>query len=658
MRFASIDVTNYRQYKSLTLTFDKGAHDLHIIIGENGTGKTNLLNAFTWCLYGVEPHLGDDDKTRGEPKLNKDAIHEALMDSRTKEYVKVTIELELDDGEIDRITRKMPVLVKSKTDIFDMVPQTSLQVQRILPGVSGHSLHGDQAGFYIDQILPEGIREYFFFDGEQLSNYFSERRSSAIKGAIHSIAQIDVITRMRNRTTNTVKKLKTSIGRTQPNIRAMNADIKKYEENERKLKKIIASNAGQVERATERIKELDETLRGIPDIAALEAQRDELQQEVQRHESAIKSARAEYITFARNAYVDFAFYDAVAHGLETVSEMVRNKQLPPDINRSYIEEMLRDHVCKVCMRPLNEEDHMHLVELLERYQVSSETSHILVAMRNEMQRLQDRIRDYPTERDKVLSTLGNAVKNRDNAARRLDDIEKAILANPDSENIKEWYEEREQLQRDRDEYNKKIGQRELQLKSNISAREKREKELEDALRTQTQQRDLADASAFGTRAAKILKDVENDVITEVRTHMSSRTESLFKGLVWKGSKCDRVELGESYQLALYDKTGYSCAATCSAAERALLALSFTLAMHEVSGFQSPLFIDTPIARASGENRANFADTLAEVSRNKQLILTFTPDEYSEAIATVFTPIAASYMHLTLDESEQIVTLRR
>ena len=658
MRFASIDVTNYRQYKSLTLTFDKGAHDLHIIIGENGTGKTNLLNAFTWCLYGVEPHLGDDDKTRGEPKLNKDAIHEALMDSRTKEYVKVTIELELDDGEIDRITRKMPVLVKSKTDIFDMVPQTSLQVQRILPGVSGHSLHGDQAGFYIDQILPEGIREYFFFDGEQLSNYFSERRSSAIKGAIHSIAQIDVITRMRNRTTNTVKKLKTSIGRTQPNIRAMNADIKKYEENERKLKKIIASNAGQVERATERIKELDETLRGIPDIAALEAQRDELQQEVQRHESAIKSARAEYITFARNAYVDFAFYDAVAHGLETVSEMVRNKQLPPDINRSYIEEMLRDHVCKVCMRPLNEEDHMHLVELLERYQVSSETSHILVAMRNEMQRLQDRIRDYPTERDKVLSTLGNAVKNRDNAARRLDDIEKAILANPDSENIKEWYEEREQLQRDRDEYNKKIGQRELQLKSNISAREKREKELEDALRTQTQQRDLADAIAFGTRAAKILKDVENDVITEVRTHMSSRTESLFKGLVWKGSKCDRVELGESYQLALYDKTGYSCAATCSAAERALLALSFTLAMHEVSGFQSPLFIDTPIARASGENRANFADTLAEVSRNKQLILTFTPDEYSEAIATVFTPIAASYMHLTLDESEQIVTLRR
>lgn len=73
-----------------------------------------------------------------------------------------------------------------------------------------------------------------------------------------------------------------------------------------------------------------------------------------------------------------------------------------------------------------------------------------------------------------------------------------------------------------------------------------------------------------------------------------------------GSKCERIELSDGYRLSLYDCAGYSCAGTCSAAERALLALSFTLAMHEVSGFESPLFIDTPIARASGENRANFA----------------------------------------------------
>ncbi len=77
-------------------------------------------------------------------------------------------------------------------------------------------------------------------------------------------------------------------------------------------------------------------------------------------------------------------------------------------------------------------------------------------------------------------------------------------------------------------------------------------------------------------------------------------------------------------------------------------------MHEVSGFDSPLFIDTPIARASGENRENFARTLVEVSRRKQLILAFTPDEYSESISNEFDSAAATFIRLRLDASESHV----
>ena len=62
MRFDSIDIENYRQYKSLHITFpEKSGNDLHVIVASNGVGKTNLLNAINWCLYGDEPHLGDED---------------------------------------------------------------------------------------------------------------------------------------------------------------------------------------------------------------------------------------------------------------------------------------------------------------------------------------------------------------------------------------------------------------------------------------------------------------------------------------------------------------------------------------------------------------------------------------------------------------------
>ena len=62
MRFDSIDIENYRQYKSLHITFpEKSGNDLHVIVASNGVGKTNLLDAINWCLYGDEPHLGDED---------------------------------------------------------------------------------------------------------------------------------------------------------------------------------------------------------------------------------------------------------------------------------------------------------------------------------------------------------------------------------------------------------------------------------------------------------------------------------------------------------------------------------------------------------------------------------------------------------------------
>ena len=57
MRFKSIKIKNYRQYRNLEMVFDKEKPcDIHLIVASNGVGKTNLLNAINWCLYGDEPH--------------------------------------------------------------------------------------------------------------------------------------------------------------------------------------------------------------------------------------------------------------------------------------------------------------------------------------------------------------------------------------------------------------------------------------------------------------------------------------------------------------------------------------------------------------------------------------------------------------------------
>ena len=67
----------------------------------------------------------------------------------------------------------------------------------------------------------------------------------------------------------------------------------------------------------------------------------------------------------------------------------------------------------------------------------------------------------------------------------------------------------------------------------------------------------------------------------------------------------------------------------------LLALAFTLAIQEVSNFDNLLFIDTPVGKISDENRENFANVLLDISTHKQIILQFTPSEYSSEIRDVF-----------------------
>lgn len=60
MRIENIEIHNFRQYRNLSFQFPKieGKNDLHIIYAKNGVGKTNVLNALTWCLYATEMHLG------------------------------------------------------------------------------------------------------------------------------------------------------------------------------------------------------------------------------------------------------------------------------------------------------------------------------------------------------------------------------------------------------------------------------------------------------------------------------------------------------------------------------------------------------------------------------------------------------------------------
>lgn len=146
-----------------------------------------------------------------------------------------------------------------------------------------------------------------------------------------------------------------------------------------------------------------------------------------------------------------------------------------------------------------------------------------------------------------------------------------------------------------------------------------------------------------------MKETRLDLLEESRREMEQETFDTFSRLLWKKDSFSKVEIVEDYTFRLLDKYGSQTLGSCSASERALLALSFTLALQKVSMHDSLLFIETPIGRVDEDNRLNFVNTLCEIAKSKQVILTFTPTEYDEKISAALQDQYSTFSKLSLED---------
>jgi DNA sulfur modification protein DndD len=109
----------------------------------------------------------------------------------------------------------------------------------------------------------------------------------------------------------------------------------------------------------------------------------------------------------------------------------------------------------------------------------------------------------------------------------------------------------------------------------------------------------------------------------------------------------------SYDISVYNKEGTEMTGSLSATEQMALAYAFTLAIHNASGKNCPLVIDSPLGRVSDKNRENMAEALRDVSKTKQIIMLFTPDEYSDEVRTIYDGVA-TVKELVLSDDENYV----
>ena len=199
MRIESIELENFRQYRKEKFVFPKinGKKDIHVIIGENGEGKTNILNALTWCLYGEELHLGD--RNTALPRINSQYVQELRNRSQKDGDAKVTVVMSIEDGGNITFMRaaKFSItptnVIETRQDLLAVV--TANGGNRVIDNKSDYDM-------FISRYVPKEINEYIFFDGEHMDQYFKSDQRGNIESGIKDLTKASTIEKTKNALNN------------------------------------------------------------------------------------------------------------------------------------------------------------------------------------------------------------------------------------------------------------------------------------------------------------------------------------------------------------------------------------------------------------------------------------------------------------------------
>ena len=169
MRIKKVTLNNFRIYKGEnTIHFnDEGTKNIHLVIGENGFGKTTFLTSLVWCLYGNGMQDVEDvyrkyiSQSGGYKHFLQNSLNKLAGENGELSYfVEITLEgINIPGIQIDNVT------------IRRSVSQSKEQIDILIDGDENELVSEIGKELFIqDFILPKEIAKFFFFDAEKITS--------------------------------------------------------------------------------------------------------------------------------------------------------------------------------------------------------------------------------------------------------------------------------------------------------------------------------------------------------------------------------------------------------------------------------------------------------------------------------------------------------
>lgn len=609
--------------------------------GLNGAGKTTTLTAVRLALYGKQS-LGRAVSVQTYHQFLADAIHKPKAKVPAPKTAGVKLDFNFGrQGEVIDYTVERVWTVRGKS-VFE-------NVEIYQNGEHLTNLTDQQKQAFLNELIPIGVADLFFFDGEKIANLAEDDNNSALADAINRLLGLDIIDR-----------LKADLGvylRDQKRDKLPTAIRKEMETLESNYQSLYAKYQSQ-----------------LADIGALKIESTELEatkerlnlninelggawasnrQEAETKEQALRTHRNDLQVQIRNLIADAV---PLSLAKNQITNLLKQLAAEQQAKRQLVLQVeLRKQLNKIqsaLIKSLGKE-HKKAIETSIGENLPATTSidaNIIHDISDsEFNRLNHLITKVVPEQQAKVKMLSSELEE---VEEELANVGLNISRAPDERRISSFVAELGEIQN-------RLGQRQVEIKQKTEAAKATLREAMDGLR-KLRDKEKEFSSVTNQDQAVTLAD-RTRVLLEgfARKSRESRINTLEQEFIKSFAKLARKDDlmitaiidAETFNVSLVDGKGHIIdKKKLSAGEKQIYAIAMLEALGRTSGRNLPIIIDTPLGRLDSRHRENLVKNYFPTASHQVLILS-TDTEVDEDFYKELSPEISHAFEVTYNPEE-------
>jgi DNA sulfur modification protein DndD len=596
--------------------------------GLNGAGKTSILTAVRLALYGRQSF--------GKPLHNNEYVEELSQlihkgnSINAPETAYVELEFRHNQAGCENLYKVTRSWKRGKSDNLTLEQD----------GQTLSELSYDQCQGFLNELIPNGIADLFFFDGEKIAELAEDESGTVLNTAVKRLLGLDVIAKLKSDLNIYLKKQGASLLEQSIKQQLDSLDEKRiqHERNSEKLRYEANQVLIQIEHESQQIQKLEAELssNGGAWAQTREQEQEKIDQLLKEKVELEKQIRMEMETSLPFALAPNAMKSLLVQ-IEKEQTVKQRQSFTKELD-GFLDTLRKDlgfrladssvamEAVKDCFNDYVKQDNEQLLLDISERQANAIDYQINQSGRQSFQRF-----DQARQR---LSEVED----------QLDNISQNVARAP----------EKEQLQDTLDKIRAKDKKKQKLSSDYRILLEEAKQELRLALETARQIQKLHDKHRDNANKNASVENAQNTILLMdkfAEQLTKARVKSLEQHFVESYKKLARKEdlqltaaiNPKTFDVELIDEHGSKInRKAMSAGEKQIYAISILEALGKTSGRKLPIIIDTPLGRLDSHHRDKLVENYFPTASHQVVILSTDTEIDKDYINLIQDDIAKTY----------------